>query len=104
MKYIAVLFLFVGLALAAPKQKPVWLQKYEAREDDCLHCVEAIMAAVADCEVCFRGGVGVIGVTGFFFKGARGSSILVFQKQDLKKIHDREFAITFQYTVGPARF
>ena len=52
MKYIAVLFLFVGLALAAPKQNPTWIQKYtQVKEDDCLKCVEAIMAAVADCEV-----------------------------------------------------
>ena len=45
MKYAAVILLFVGLALAAPKQNPL------LQADDCLHCVEDIVNAVADCEV-----------------------------------------------------
>merc|ERR1711992_265054 len=47
MKSVAVFLLFVGLALAAPKNKFVRL---EAKQDDCLHCAEDIVAAVADCE------------------------------------------------------
>ena len=45
MKYAAVILLFVGLALAAPKQNPL------LQADDCLHCVEDIVNAVAECEV-----------------------------------------------------
>ena len=45
MKYAAVILLFVGLALAAPKQNPL------LQADDCLHCVEDIVNAVAQCEV-----------------------------------------------------
>ena len=39
------ILLFVGLALAAPKQNPL------LQADDCLHCVEDIVNAVAQCEV-----------------------------------------------------
>ena len=45
MKYAAIILLFVGLALAAPKQNPL------LQADDCLHCVEDIVNAVAQCEV-----------------------------------------------------
>ena len=45
MKYAAVILLFVGLALAAPKQNPL------LQADDCLHCVEDIVNAVAECQV-----------------------------------------------------
>merc|ERR1711956_166951 len=44
MKYAAVILLFVGLALAAPKQNPL------LQADDCLHCVEGIVNAVAECQ------------------------------------------------------
>ena len=45
MKYAVVILLFIGLALAAPKQNPL------LQADDCLHCVEDIVNAVAQCEV-----------------------------------------------------
>ena len=48
MKYLAVFLLFIGLALAAPKQNPF---RAMAGQDDCLHCAEDIVNAVADCEV-----------------------------------------------------
>merc|ERR1712051_99846 len=44
MKHGAVILLFIGLALAAPKQNSL------LQADDCLHCVEDIVNAVAQCE------------------------------------------------------